>query len=334
MKANFVISIIVLIFAQFSNAGKESGGGNAVVCKNPQGQLISAEVFDLWEGRSLHGYFPSISPDDYKMQARAMAQKLKTATVYENFFLTETERIINEVRFLSPDAELVPIRDGDSIIKPKNCDVFQTAVYQPNGRVYFDSNIWNLLNETNRAALITHEVLYAFLRSADRAEKSDRARQYVSYLYSGQILRSKWTDNLSEHFEICRSYCENPGSEECLKQRGTVFYTRLNPDGTWKISFDYFNGFKVLGLLEINAPMEGGNTLGGEYAWPIASHNLGGKPGGDGVGFFHKTPLDFDVDEGWSIEDSFLDYDSNYNYLYAKMNGEAYRVPFTCEKRP
>ncbi len=84
-----------------------------------------------------------------------------------------------------------------------------------------------------------------------------------------------------------------------------LFYSRLNNDGSWKISFKYFNGFKVLGLTEINSQPPGFG-----YLWPIASHAIsGGLPGGDGVEL--SEALNFEVDEGWSVSNWFLDRDSN-----------------------
>lgn len=99
-----------MAFASYSFAvgGMEGGGGNSVVCRDSQGKMVSAEIYDLFEGRALYGYLPKEDTSDYKTQARAIAQKLTDAS-FENFFVAETERILNEVRFLPPNAALVPV---------------------------------------------------------------------------------------------------------------------------------------------------------------------------------------------------------------------------------
>jgi hypothetical protein len=321
-KLSKLAALSLLIFATHSYAGgMEGGGGNSVMCRDSQGKMVSAEVYDIFEGRALYGYFPKSDTADYKTQARAIAKKLADASADE-FFVKETERILNEVRFLPPDAALVPVTDSGSIIKPANCDVFQTAVYLANQRVYFDSNIWNLLNESNRAALVSHEVIYAYLRNTDGAKTSTRARQYVAFMYSGQNLRPKWQPADGEHYEFCRTDYDNPLNVANAPM--TAFYTRVNPDGTWKVSFNYFNGLKVLGATEINsqAPQK--------YSWPIALHKFGkGDPGGFGVGLDEN--LNFDVDEGWIVQNWFLDLDSSNNYVSVQSSGQWNQIYFSCQ---
>ena len=318
-----IVGISFLTIGLYANAGgMEGGGGNSVVCRNMHGQMVSAEIYDLFEGRALYGYLPKLETEDYKTQARAIAKKL-TESSANDFFVTETERILNEVKFLPTDAELIPIDDSGSIIKPSNCDIFQAAIYQANQRIYFDSNIWNLLNETNRAALVSHEVVYAFMRIYDNAKTSVRARQYVSFIYSGQNLLKRWLPAEGEHFEVCKTNYDDPMNNKDTPV--TSFYNRVNPDGTWKISFNYFNGLKVLGLTEINSrsPQYG-------YSWPIALHNVpGGIPGGYGVGLDEK--LEVVVDEGWSVANWYLDHDSNSNYLSVQSSGKWNKIYFSCQ---
>lgn len=324
MDVNFTKSLflaLTLAASVLHAGGMEGGGGNAVVCRDTQGKMVSAELYDLFEGRALYGYLPKETIIDYASQARVISKKMTEAN-QDSFFETETERILNDVRFLPPEAALVPIDDSGSIVKPSNCDIFQTAIYQSNKRVYFDTNIWNLLTETNRAALISHEVFYAYLRYYDAAKSSLRARQYVAYMYSGQNLKKIWTPTEGEHFEICRTDYDNPSNGS--NPQAMLFYSRLNEDGSWKISFKYFNGLKVLGLTEINS-----NAPGYGYSWPIASHDVpGGIPGGYGVGLSEN--LNFDVDEGWSASNWFLDHDSKNNYVTLQSGGKYNNIYFSC----
>lgn len=317
-----LVVLVLLLISSFGYAGgMEGGGGNSVVCRNAQGRMISAELYDLFEGRSLYGYLPKLSTEDFRTQTRKMAEKLYKATGHE-FFIDETERVLKEFRLLHPDAQLMPIDDNHSIIKPTNCDIFQTAVYRPNKRVYFDSNIWALLNESNRAALVSHEVIYAFMRSSDKAQNSVRARQYVAFLYSGQEFTDKWSPG-EESYEVCQTNRQDPHNTPDTPF--TAFYTALNPDGSWKILFRYFDGMVVLGKMEINsrAPRN--------YEWPIASHDIAeGEPGGGGVGL--DETLEVDIDEDWRVSDWYLDQDSNSNYLNIQTSGKWKTIYFSCQR--
>lgn len=316
-----LVSLTTHFAPQTFAGGMEGGGGNSVVCRDSLGKMISAEVFDLFEGRALYGYIPKENADDFKSQARRIAKKMDDATA-TNFFEKETERILNEMRFLPADVALRPVDDSNSIIKPSNCELFQTAIYLSNKRVYFDSNIWALLTETHRAALVSHEVFYAYLRLADETKDSGRARQYVSYMFSGQNLKAKWSPTDFGPFEVCQSKRENTVNGTTTP--AVQFYTGLNPDGTWKISFRYFNGLSVLGSAEIDSAAPHG------YAWPIASHNIGGIPGGPGVGLSRQ--LDAPVDEGWSILFWFLDSDSDNNFITVRTGDHVNQIYFTCQK--
>ncbi|MBK9321618.1 MAG: hypothetical protein IPM97_01440 [Bdellovibrionaceae bacterium] len=315
-----ITSILCLIVSSISFAGgMEGGGGGAIVCRNTQGQMISAEIFDLFEGRALYGYLPKLDASDYKAQARSIAKEISEAA-RNSFFINETERVLDEVRFLPPDASLNPINDIGSIIKPSNCEIFQAAFYLPNKRIYFDSTVWSLLNETNRAALIIHEVVYAFLRSSNGDKTSIRARQYVSYLYSGQKLQHKWSEANGEAFEACATSLSKLNDPDTPR---TAFQTRLNPDGTWKISFVSFHGSFVFGKTEINS------KPGVNYSWPISNHQTpDGEPGGGAVPL--KGKLTFDVDEGWEVDMLVLDLDSNEHTMLLKIAGDWKWVHFSC----
>ena len=323
LKTLVPVALFLACQAHSRSGGMEGAGGNAVICRDSNGKFLSAEVYDLFEGRALYGYKPQIKNLDYRTQARVIARMI-TETTQDTFFETETERILKDLRFLPSDAALVPIDDSGSIIRPSHCDLFQAAVYLADKRVYFDSTVWSFLTETHRAALISHEVFYAYLRHVDSAITSRRARQYVAYMYSGQSLQKSWIPADGEHFEVCRTDYQNPSNSFATPT--LVFYSRLNEDGTWKISFRYFNGLKVLGRTEINS-----RAPGYGYRWPIASHDLeGGLPGGYGVGLDEN--LEFDVDEGWSVTNWFLDHDSKNNYVTLKTDGQSRKIYFSCDR--
>ncbi|MFN8943791.1 MAG: hypothetical protein ACK5WZ_04110 [Pseudobdellovibrionaceae bacterium] len=140
-------------------------------------------------------------------------------------------------------------------------------------------------------------------------------------MYSGQNLSKQWVPNyaVSEKFEVCKSDETNTTTTPALR-----FYTRLNSDGTWKISFNYFNGLKVIGATEINTPPPS------EYSWPIAHHDFpNGNPFGAGATL--NSNLMFEVDEGWKATSWHLDYDTDSNYVVLHTSEGTNQIFFSCQ---
>ncbi len=283
-----------------------SGGGTAVVCRDAQGRPISAELFDFFEGRALFGYEQLPTTIEYRMQAQMWADRLVMSS-RKVFIRSEVDRIINEAKFLPSYTSLNPVYDVDSIIKPNPpCGLFQAAVYLSDGRVYFDSTIWNLLSENNRAGLIAHEALYSFFRQAENAKTSGRTRQYVAYTFGRNPLYDVEPPLLpGERFEACSTHFSDRNKPNTPI---THFHTRLNFDGTWSLYFYDFNGKSVLGRTEIRGVPTGG------YSWPISGHATpGGRPGGPAESI--HSPLSTAVDEGWRVNSLLRDLDSDEHMM-------------------
>jgi len=64
------------------------------------------------------------------------------------------------------------------------------------------------------------------------------------------------------------------------------------------------------------------------YSWSIALHK-GGSAGADGVGLDEN--LTFDVDEGWTVTDWYLDNDSDFNYVTVQSDGQSNKIYFSCQ---
>lgn len=323
MRAHLFLPLVTfLLMPLLLNAGPiTSGGGNAVLCKNPQGEFVSAELFDLFEGAAIYNYSPVKSNDAYQAQARAFAKKLSDS-MNEDFFTLEMERLISEMKLLPANASLNPVKDNDSVVKPANCEVYQAAVYQPNQKVYFDSKIWNWMDETNKAALLSHEVLYAYLRRSNGVTNSIRARQYVSYLFAGNQLvaiRKNLYTNGQKH-ELCSTHFSDKNPEGTP---WTAFRTFLNPDGSWTISFIYLHGNTVLASTELNGEMEA------RFSWPASDHQTYQNTGA-GIRL-KNTPLwTAPLDEGFSVDTLAFADGSDAGLLILNINGESKWLNFRC----
>lgn len=162
-----------------------SGGGNAVVCRNTKGRIKSAEVLDLFEARVLYGLtIPKTAETSVDLAERHIGFAGHLNPLYFMELERDFQRVVKNAKVLPPDIGLRPIDDSFSPALPKNCAIEQLAAYQINNELYIDGEIWQALDETNRAALYIHESIYKAMRSFG-AKNSVRSRKITGYLLSG-----------------------------------------------------------------------------------------------------------------------------------------------------
>jgi hypothetical protein len=79
---------------------------------------------------------------------------------------------------------------------PTHCKLEQLAVYNDEtNRIDIDTEIWNSLNEQNKAALIAHEVIYKHYRDAHDKD-SKLTRKIVAMLFSTTPPKNQLSDSL------------------------------------------------------------------------------------------------------------------------------------------
>lgn len=84
MKKIVFVFLTVLISKAHAGVGNETGnGGDSVVCRDSKGALISAEFFDIYEGRSLRGQKVDLGPASLAVgQKVALAFGLVSPSLY------------------------------------------------------------------------------------------------------------------------------------------------------------------------------------------------------------------------------------------------------------
>lgn len=205
-----MLMISAMFFALQAFAGGVSdGGGNAVVCYDGNGQITSAEVFDLYEARNLYGFGIRNQDSKDSLEVAKFAassidhggagtdpsivvngqMSLRREDMNSNFVRSYVSYIHQYMKVLSPGVGLKPIDDSNNIIIPKDCKLVQLAVYQDrNDSIFIDGDIWPTLGNTNKAALLVHEALYKKLRMGGE-KTSERARTAVGASLAGYTLQ-------------------------------------------------------------------------------------------------------------------------------------------------
>lgn len=271
MKTFIILSVLLssqLVTAQIDRKGN---GGNTVVCKDNSGNILSAEILDLYEGRILHNLQYKEDPAPYPDQARSIIEKLaKThgqgSTVAGGFLdlLARTER---GLIFLPPGTGLKPIPDSEEFILAKGCELIQTASFRGANHIYIDSDIWNELSETQKAALLVHETIYWSLRSPGSTGQSAevnsvRTRRSVALLFAGVALESLTYDSAKPGMK--RVFCFTAKAFEDGR-KATYFYAVPQTDG--RIEFQF------VGILDRNLITRATSTSIRPYdlsRWPLS----------------------------------------------------------------
>jgi hypothetical protein len=180
--------LFILFFGAnaFAGAGTvDGGGGKAIVCRDPNNKIIRAQTFDLFEGAAFYNLNLTDSSDPLDQQiARLEVKMLKTMDQPEFQLIPRVERARSILRVLQPGIKLSIVDDAAILAAPTNCTIEQLAHYVDETLLLVDGEIWDALDNTNKAALIAHEAVYDMERVDDSATDSRRSRKFVAYLFS------------------------------------------------------------------------------------------------------------------------------------------------------
>lgn len=211
MKSFLTMTVLFLISNFAIASGTTIGnGGSGIVCFDDNKEIISAQILDLWEGNALFNLSPIDDNRDFLKIAEQKIATLKEINVFGDSLSSPT-KLFNSFKFLPSGVPLQTTGDIDSILAaPQRCQFSQVINYSNDGTIYVNSDIWNLLDNKNRAAFIVHETIYEFLRQSSRSEtNSRRARKAVVYLFSNNSLEAQNTAEALPHTYCYSSDLEN-----------------------------------------------------------------------------------------------------------------------------
>lgn len=211
LKALTILFTIAFTTNAFAGA-VSGGGGKAVVCRNPDGSIRSAEALDLWEARVIYNreiirsertvaelveegierlkfsYLPGIGP--WSEDGKNVIERLDLATKGLRGASPALEKA--QVQRLS-GVTLTNSADSFELARPSECQVEQVvqAVDRPS-RFLINQEIYEALDNVNQAALILHEGLYSVLRRDHGESSSLRTRRAVGMVMAGQSFQDPY----------------------------------------------------------------------------------------------------------------------------------------------
>lgn len=179
MKTFFYFFVIFTPFLLF--AGEKGNGGYAVVCRDQNESILSAELLDIYEGRIIYKKTFSYGEHSREEIVNSGISKL-TDPLFINFLKKEISLIERNSIFIPVGNELEATEDAFPAIKKSGCRFEQLANYQKSGEILISEEIYNHLNELNKAALTLHEAIYSIRRKSVGDKTSESARKMTSQL--------------------------------------------------------------------------------------------------------------------------------------------------------
>lgn len=182
MKKNLLLaSLLALSFSALAS-GEKGNGGYSVVCRDSEGTILSAEILDIYEGKVLYKRkYPdsSYSVDTLLTVAK---HKMKEHTSFAAKLEKEIQLVNSNVIFIPEGNILVPTGDALPVIKRIGCQFEQLANYTDEGELLVSQEIYDHLDNVNKAALILHEAIYSLRRKSRGDETSQNTRRLTAQI--------------------------------------------------------------------------------------------------------------------------------------------------------
>lgn len=247
------------------------GGGQSVVCRNPDHSIKSARLYDLYEAEIRYGLKITDDPlIDYVAQAIKAGENINGVHDLKSKKETETSirSFVKRIRFVPREAILVPVDDAKLVVIPAlPCAIEQVANYTPDDNLLVSRELWDTFDQTSRAALVLHEMVYYLLRvSPGHATNSTLARKVVGYAFSG--------------VDFGRVDAGVPiNAVSCMTNFGpksTEFWAFQESNGDLSIQFSQLLGQPVFGTTRMRIPNQKVESLvNGTSCWNHFGNLLG-----------------------------------------------------------
>ncbi len=264
----FFYFLLPFIFwsSAFGLAGGNSGGGGVgVVCRDSSNKVNSVELLDLWEARVIYGRNLLTTEVPFATQLDDAIEKAKKTFYFpidvdsygqnlHGYELTKAAIHYDSESFLQPSGEakwltgvrLTRTEDSFELAVPQGCEIEQVVNYIDSfpAQILINKDLFDKMNETNKAALILHESLYRVLRRYSHENNSIRTRRIVGMVMSGNPLPSVHDWVAQKH----RLQCRNSPNSANFTSVHLIYYVAgiaIVPEviqGVWMFGFPSLTG--------------------------------------------------------------------------------------------
>lgn len=214
--------------------GGQTHGGTAIVCRNGDGSIASAEVLDSFEARELYGLKQIGVGDVAKARTELLDdldRRFAGRSLYPKYLRDTLADLHGRFKLLDPKVRLELIPDVFPKISRKGCAIEQLASFDDkSGEIRLDSEIFKALSPAGRLALEMHESVYYLDRKWAKAKDSVFARKLV-----GLLLATQWGADLDKAVAAYAFGLPKPGRYSDMFGRCEL-QLAVGVDGTLRIT--------------------------------------------------------------------------------------------------
>ena len=198
MKKKLLVLILVATSVLAKSGNEVGNGGDVVTCLSLK-NIESVQLFDFFEFSNRKD---GIIKESKESKDQIMMSIITQLKIHDDklaqLLMNRSKEFLNNVQFVT-SGTLVNINDSDNLITPiEKCKIEQVAILKKkvlfnDKKFLVDERIWNKLNETQKAGLIFHELIYEYF--ADLGEKNSvNVRALNSFLFSDKLSVISSTD--------------------------------------------------------------------------------------------------------------------------------------------
>ncbi len=223
----FLIAMM-LVGSVSVQADKAGNGGDVLVCRDPDGKISSVELLDYYEAKERK--IPlDLGPSDLKFEEKievALKRLERLSPSRAALYRMWYSKFFYEAK-IENNMVLEDIDDSKHIWKPAGCVVEQIAVqrevkFPEDKRYYINKDLWDLLDSTNQAGLVLHEIVFReeLVRAGSGEASSGNVRYFNSYIASPKLDSMMESDFLELLMRVKFNFVEIGGIPfmiECIK---------------------------------------------------------------------------------------------------------------------
>lgn len=182
MKNIFLFAGLLALSLNSFASGEKGNGGYSVVCRDENNFIISAELLDIYEGKTL--YKLEYPTDEFAVDTllTVAKYKMKEHTAFSSKLEKELATVDESMIFIPLGNELESTDDASPVIKKKGCQFEQLANYTDEGELIVSQEIYEQLDNVNKAAFRLHEAIYSLRRKARGDETSQSTRRLTAHI--------------------------------------------------------------------------------------------------------------------------------------------------------
>jgi hypothetical protein len=203
------------------SGGQDGNGGDAIVCRMPDGKIKTAQLLDFYEYQTFEGGRIDLGGDHLSSieKARfALRRMNRVAPTRALLYEQGLDNFLSESEFVK--GPLLDLPDQGPTGMPKGCKLEQLAIQTTcyPGQIYsnpacldaqfyfenyyswnqtihgrkrykIDAEIWSALDENSKAGLMLHELLYREFANLEGLNSSDLIRKITSLISSNEMTK-------------------------------------------------------------------------------------------------------------------------------------------------